>query len=327
MDAKNILKFKSFSMNYFVRLIGSTITFIAIYCYWVLYLKFPYPMPETLPLHLLLITFLFAPIGNWFMFPSDLRKNGNPFRKKIFSLTVLNWERVVISVLYSLILSLPIVRHDNYQLTLAIIFPLMKKLNFWSNSKICLWAFSCNKEVTNMENIIYVGCQHSFSLTIVLGSSRISSLTACLLLLSDSLMNALSFRIIIRLHQQGTEAANVLRDESLRSLALKEFLEILIPTVYCLTMIGSYLGPNYEIMGGIGVDRWQHKMRPLYERLETILIFTTFESIRAIGFGLMLWKFFRLDLYSAYCSVIKNYGWYILITAANTNQMVNGCFL
>lgn len=327
MNAKNILKIKSFLINYFVRLIGSAITFITIYCYWVLYLTFPHPMPETLPIHILLVSFIFAPIGNWFMFPSDLRTNGNPFRKKIFSLTALNWTRIVISVSYSLVLSLPIVRHENYQLTLAIIFPLMKKLNFWCNSKLSLWAFCCNKEVTDIENIIYVGCQHSFSLTIVLGSSQINTLTACLLLLSDTLVNALSFRSIIRFHQQGTEVANALRDKSLKCLALREFLEILIPTVYCLTMIGSYFGPNYEIMGGIGVDRWQHKMRPLYERLETILMFTTFDSIRAIGFGLILWKFPRLDMYSAYCNIMKNYGWYILTTAANNNQMVNNCFL
>ena len=327
MNAKNILKFKSFLYNYLARLIGSAITFIAIYCYWVLHLNFPYPMPETLPLHNVLISFLFAPIGNWLMFPSHLKTKGSPFRKAILSLTVLNWTRVVIGTSYSLILSLPIVRHEIYQLTLAIIFPLLKKFNFWCNSKFTTWAFDCKQDISDIENIIFVGCQHSFSLTIVLGSSQINTLTACLLLLSDTLMNAWSFRSIIRLHQQGTETANVLRDKSLKSLALKEFLEILIPTVYSLTMIGSYLGPNYDIMGGIGLDRWQHKVRPLYERLETIMIFTTFESIRAIGFGLTLRKFFRLDMYSAYCHVIKNYGWYILITAAHTNQMVNDCFL
>ena len=140
--------------------------------------------------------------------------------------------------------------------------------------------------------------------------------------------NGWSARNTIRLHQQGTDAANKLRNLCLKTLALKEYLEILIPLVYCLSFTGSYLGPNYEIMGGIGLDIWHHKkITSLYEKVQNILTFTTLELLRGIGFALILKKFFELDMYSAYCYVIRNHGWYILVVAAFFNQIVNGYYL
>ena len=136
-----------------------------------------------------------------------------------------------------------------------------------------LWAFDTEREALNIENVVFIGCQHSFSLTIVLSSGPSTSWwTVYILIISDTMMNGWSLRNIIRLHQQGTDPANELRDMSLRSLALKEFLEILIPTVYCLAFTGSYLGPNYEILGGIGLDIWHHeKVTDLTKKLQNNL--------------------------------------------------------
>ena len=327
LNAQKVLTFKSFLFYYFVRVAGSVTIFISIHYYWVVHLRRPHPMPRTMLLHNLLMSFLVAPLGNWLVFPTDMKTKGNPFRKKILAFTALSWLRVLMGVGYAIILQ-PIVRHKDYQLSLGIILPLLKKFNQWYNSKFTLWAFDWDLEAAAIENTIAVGCAHSFSLTVVLGSSQINSLNAYILVLADTLMNGWTVRHTIRLHHQGTDAANQQRNTFLKTLAMKEFIEILVPIVYCLVFTGSYLGPNYEIMGGIGVNRWHlQKVFNLYEKLQTIVIFTTLEFLRGAGFAFMLWKLYRLDLYSSYCYVMRNYGWYILVVATFENQIVNGYYL
>ena len=141
-------------------------------------------------------------------------------------------------------------------------------------------------------------------------------------------MNGWSVRNIVRNRQQVTTHATVIRDMSLRLLALKEFLEILVPAVYVLSFTGSYLGPNYEILGGIGSDHWHHEsVSSLYDKLEEVLIFMIAESIRGLTFAVILWKFCGLNMYSAYCDVIRNYGLLILTCGALINSTVNDCYL
>ena len=145
------------------------------------------------------------------------------------------------------------------QWTLIMIFPALKKINEWWNSKFILWAFNVDRETTVLETTIAVGCVQSFSLTIILGSANINEWTVLMLMLGDTLLNGWSVKNIIRLHQQGIDAANQQRDLSLKRVALKEFLEFLVPSVYCLTFIVAYFGPNYDIIGGMGSDMWHHE--------------------------------------------------------------------
>ena len=132
----------------------------------------------------------------------------------------------------------------------------------------------------------------------------------------------------MRHHHQGTYAANKERDNLLKFLALKEFLEILVPAVYCVVFTGSYFGPNSHILGGIGADRWHLKRtKNLYEKFEHILIFTLAESFRGVVFALILFKFYKLNMYSAYCYIVRNYGSFIMLTGGLCNIIVNCCYV
>lgn len=160
-----------------------------------------------------------------------------------------------------------------------------------------------------------------------LGSSEIGIFTTFILTLSDTLMNGLTLRNIVRLRKQGTDAANKLADRSLKYLALKEFMELLIPLVYCLSFTGSYIGPNNEIMGGIGLDMWHHKrVSSLLGKMQKILYFMSFEAIRGASFSIVLLKFYGLNMYTAYRHVLRNFGWLLLFYGACVNQMANGYY-
>ena len=313
---------------YFIRMVGDVLTFLLIYYVWVKYLYLPHPMPRTLAVFSLINTFVITPLSIWLIFPSTMKTKDNPHRNKIFSLIFLNWFRILMTVVYGFVPGLPFVTQEHLQLSLGLLFPLMETFNMWWNSRFTKWAFNCDEETIAIENIIFVQCSHSFSLTIVLGNSKINRSATVILILVDTLVNGWSARNIIKYHQQGTEHANALRDRSIKSLALKEYLEILIPIVYCLSFIGSYIGSNYEIIGGIGSDIWQYEqVSSLYEKLEEIAIFMIAEFLRGVAFAVALWKFYGLNMFSAYCDVIRKNGILIFTVCAYANISVNGCYL
>ena len=251
-----------------------------------------------------------------------------PFRKKIFSWIILGRLRLLMTIFYGFVLSLPLVKREDLQLGLGLLFPALETFNMWWNSKFTQWAFDCDVETAAIENVIGVQMIHSFTITIVLGSSHINPWITYILIFADTLVNGWSVRSIVKNNRIGTEHAINIRNHSLKLLALKEFLEILVPAVYCLSYAGSYMGPNYEIMGGIGSNHWHHeRISSLYEKLREISTFMVAESICGVGFALLLWKFYGLSLYSAYCDVIRNYGFYILVVGASVNTSVSRYYL
>ena len=114
----------------------------------------------------------------------------------------------------------------------------------------------------------------------------------------------------------------------MRSLALKEFLEVLIPGIYFLSFMAAYYGPNAEIIGNVRNDYWAYeKVDDLGQKLNTIVIFFVIDAIRGLIFGLVLWNFSRSNLYAAYCYIIQYYGIYILLRSSFSINWVNGCYV
>ena len=144
---------------------------------------------------------------------------------------------------------------------------------------------------------------------------------------SDFLLNAWSCRNIIKLHQKSTSEAYELRDRSLKYLALKEFLELLVPTAYCFIFAAAYFGPNANLIGNVKLELWGHvKIHSLSDQLWNVGLFIIFDSIRAISIAIILWRFCKLNLYTAYCYIIKSYGWFILFYGVTIINAVNGCY-
>ena len=316
---------KSIAIYYSITLFGNVASFVSIYYLWTHFYGYPHPMPLTGHAWYLLHSILLHSVAIWMMFPSNLKRRGSTFRKKIFLFVILGLLRNLAGFGYASIGGLPLVTNKKWQWTLGILFPLLKKMNIWWNQKFTNWAFDGDEETVAIENVIYVGVQHSQILTVFLSSSNFEQLTTLILIFADSLMNFLSFRMIIRFHQQGTPAANELRDRSLKILAVKEFLEFLIPCAFLLSFVGSYVGPNYEIIGGLGSDMWHHeKTTSLIEKLQNIVLLMALESFRGIGFGVVLWYLYGMNLYSGYRCIIRKFGWFILFLASYLSQMVSG---
>ena len=108
----------------------------------------------------------------------------------------------------------------------------------------------------------------------------------------------------------------------MKCLALREFLEILVPTVYLCSFVIAYYGPNAHLIGNVKNDYWQfERVTDLTKKLENVLILLAIELSRGIIFGITLWHFCRLNMYLAYCYIVRHYGLFILFFGS---AVING---
>ena len=102
--------------------------------------------------------------------------------------------------------------------------------------------------------------------------NKVTFETACLLMIFDSVPNIFLFAKIIRsrgkIESSKTQEQKTYAESEITmdSLALKELFEVLIPSVYCITFVIAFYGPNAEVIGNVKNDYWQ------YKRVSTLVI-------------------------------------------------------
>ena len=199
---------------------------------------------------------------------------------------------------------------------LGVFLPIVKKLNIWWHRKISLQVYGNENEFVELGSIIVVGYLHSFSLALLLGSSQIdgSKYTKYVIMFSDCIFNSLLLLKILKLHRNNKDKENLEKIRALKCLALKEFLEILVPTVYMCSFVIAYYGPNAEIFGNVKNDYWQYeKVEDLSEKMNILAIFILIDAIRGGIFAISLWITCKLNMFEAYCTIVIKYGIMILV--------------
>ena len=122
-----------------------------------------------------------------------------------------------------------------------------------------------------------------------------------------------------------------LNDKALKCLALKEFLKILVPAVYCLSFIVAYYGPNAHLIGNVKNEYWQfEKVSDLGKKFQCIIIAFVIDVLRGIVFGLILWHLCKVNMFYAYCYIVRYYGVFILFFGSaviNGVKRIPHCYL
>ena len=328
LKTNTILGLKSYFLHLICCSLGKLITFITIYIAWTVILGFRNPMPFQGHVTTLLYYTIYFPLSFWFLFPLSIRKKHSTTRTQVVRYLQLVILRILFGIGYTKMPSFPLIKYDKLQWTLGILLPLLKKFNMWWHAKIAFMVSGGDKEVSDIDTIIAIGIMHSFGLALLLGSSRISNITAYIIMISDFLFNAWSCKNIVKLHKQKTMVSKELRDRSIKYLALKEFLEIIVPTIYCFSFTAAYFGPNAELIGNVKLELWGFvSVNSLTDQLWNVGVFIIFDSLRAISIAMVLWHFCKLNLYSAYCYIVRHYGWFILFYGNTIINSVNGCYL
>ena len=287
------------------------------------------PMPHIGVFSYILHGVFLWPITFWLLFPSDMR-NDQYCRKKILWYICLMMLRSLLAASYTQITLLFLIPpeyigpRELLSVYLGILLPVLKFLNGWWVNKLSLKAFGQENDFANFGSIIVVGYLHSFSLSLLLGSSEIngSVYTKYFLISSDFVCNTITFIHILKLHKTFPEEENEMKTKALKCLALKEFLKLLVPAVYSFSFVIAYYGPNADIIGNVKNEYWQfEKVTSLVTKFQNIVIVFLIDAVRGSTFGLILWYFCNLNMFSAYCSIVRHYGVFILFFGS---AVING---
>ena len=258
-----ILSWKAFFTIFVSHSVGFLFPYISIYLIWVHLLGFRYPMPFT-GHACYLVGSLFKGMQLWFYFPSEMRTKSKTFRTRLLAYLSFFPLQIVLAQGLSLLEIMFFMVPPNMQPWLGIILPIVKKFNLWWTSEIAFRAAGGKQISARIAMICWISCTHS--LWIALMINKVTFETACVLMILDSIPNVLLFVKIIRLQKQrklktGTKEAEesmTLSENTMDFLALKEFFEILIPSVYCITFLIAFHGPNAEVIGNVRNDYWQY---------------------------------------------------------------------
>ena len=256
-----ILSWKAFFTLFVAHSIGFLLPYLSIYLLWTHLLEYRYPMPFTGHV-CYLVGSLFKGMQLWFYFPSKMRTNEKDFRKRLLAYLSFFPLQIVLAQGLSLLEMLFFMVPLDMQFLLGILLPVVKKFNLWWTSEIAFRAAGGKETSAKVAMICWISCTHS--LWIALMINKVTFETACLLMISDSVPNIFLFAKIIRLRGK-VESSKAQEQESyaeseimMDSLALKELFEILIPSVYCITFVIAFYGPNAEVIGNVKNDYWQY---------------------------------------------------------------------
>jgi len=326
IKTKSILSWKSFFQHYAFLSTGHTVLFITEYIIWVHMLGYQPPMPFHGQLHLGLMYFLIIPFSIWTLFPSHLKEEQQILKRQIISYVFLFKFRGAIGILYSKLPAIFFMKKVHMEWVLVIFLPILKKIIVKIHRKLVMRVTNGDKITSSINTIITIGYIHSFSLTLLLGSRNIDFSTSCMMIVSDFGLNTWCLFVkILKSGQRRNPFKKEGQNQLLKNLALKEFLEVLVPSIFCLSFAIAYNGPSAELIGNIKGNCWTfQKVDNLTQKLSKILIFIAIDAFRAVFFGLLLWHFCKQNIYADYCSVTKKYG--LLITLFGSN-IINGYYL
>ena len=323
MKISKIKSLKSFVLIYIASVFGCIVTYVTIYILWVHYLRQCHPMPF-IGHCCTLAMWICNNVALWLLLSIDTEAGNRLSQKRIWIYISLAPLILIIGIVYTQFSSFFSKIPTNYQWCLGILLPVMKKVSTIITTKVALKASQEESLSAKIAMITNVGSIHSFSVSLLMGSD-ISSTTAYVVMLLDSIPNILSFRKIVRLGRIGTNEQQM---EEMKCLTLKEFMEISIPLVYCISFLIAYYGPNAEILGNVRNDYWQYqRINNVFEKLTNNAIFILVDAIRGTSFGLLLWRFCKLNMLKVYCDIISTYGILILVYVSGALAVVSGFYI
>ena len=103
--------------------------------------------------------------------------------------------------------------------------------------------------------------------------------------------------------------------EAIQDLILDEFVEVLMPVVYLGLVIIGYYGPNSEILGNIGAEKWTwQRIFDMKKFCMAVLRMFIIDLIALLINSVILWKFCSVNAIKGLCYLIRNYWSLITVT-------------
>ena len=302
---------------------------------WTDHLGYTYPIPWLCLIILIPFGMTFNGII-WYAFPIQYRKD-QQYRKKIIGFIGYTGhfanacgERLLLIWLFS-------VTPLNLQPIWAVLLPAWREFDDWILRKLQDNVTDGKNRDGTLFTSIEHKCNYAVFLSVVLGLYSTSTSSYWVLAIDNLLKFYQCYKIInenIRIKSEiasrGTQEQNdVVQDqiennEAIQDLVLDEFVEILMPIVYFGLVLMGYYGPNSEILGNIGAERWTWKKIGNMKTFASALFRMFFIDLIALALNtVLLWKYCSVNAIKVLCHLIRKY--WPLITVTLGGGIVKVC--
>ena len=157
---------------------------------------------------------------------------------------------------------------------------------------------------------------HALFLVLIIGSKA----TPATCYLTEGLDFVLHLRLcikVIRFHQAAGPMENAKKEETLKGLVLSETVELLVPLVYCSTLLIAFFGPNAQIIGNVSNGLWQYeKIDDVWEVISQVMQFFFFDLLSVAFSIFVLWKYCRINFIQVYCKMVNEFWLFMSIQLA-----------
>ena len=103
-----------------------------------------------------------------------------------------------------------------------------------------------------------------------------------------------------------------LAQENVRGLILTERCEIVVSSLYVLTFIMAYYGPNGGLIGNVKLTIWQFQaVKDINKFLENVFVLFAIDFSSAVVNGILLWTTCQINCFKILKDIQKEF-WHIM---------------
>ena len=272
---------------------------------WTQLMHYQHPIPFNGYIYIYLISpALYATL--WYQFPSSWRRN-KTFMKRLRAMITALALNHFLPIFYYIIIYSMFVCDPKYQWIVALATPVLREFNIWISFS---YAKRATKGDTNSAEIVCgqrMCCGHAYIMVCTLGAIATHETSAVVLCIDFCINIFICCKIIFCKRNQPMDTDKQIG--LLQELVINEIVEFMVPLAYLFVFIFAYYGPNAELIGTIKNGYWQYSpVEDIGYTIKCVMAFFLADLCSIFVSSLLLWNYCRINLYSAFVAIQKEFG-------------------
>ena len=322
LNIKFIYSPKNFCIIYLAANAVSCAILVCSYHLWTKFFNYQYPIPF---LGFLLAFFFpfFCSLVIWFRFPHEWRKS-RQLKKRMKIFCIYLFFRLALTICYQIIIDEIRRSNADHQPFVALALPAIREISIWIGSKLIEKCSNGDEKGAKIFLKYSMTTTHTITLGYVIGSYTTGS-TSWVLMGADFSCNVFICLSVIwtkKFHPAKIQKQNDL----LQDLAIYELVEFHALLSFIMVISVAYYGPNASILGNIGNSYWTYTaIENIHQTLANMAIFFMIDFSSTLLSGIILWVTCRINLWSVFLELQKEFGKWFCLTLGNSLILVINC--
>ena len=289
---------------------------------WVYIIQYQNPVPFQGYI-LYFITLITISLTIWYRLPEKMRKRTKISKRFQFYIMNLLYKPLR-TFGYGFITKILQIIPSKYQWVIAMILPIIKELHIALLMRINRYALDGDSDGTSIYIAISSTIQHTAFLAFSIGSTA-SFITSSILIFGDFITNIFICLYIMYLKRKESTPANIEKMvKLLQTLIVNEWVEVLMPLGYLISLTMGYYGPNSEIIGDVGCSYWQYNaIEDIEYTIKYLGVFFLVEVMSLIVCNFLVSRICETQIYQGFSAIQEEFGIAFTITMTS---MITGKF-